>query len=189
MRLFAAITPPADALAELDLMAAPLRPGRPELRWTSPDGWHVTLAFLGEVSDSILPALRPRLERAAHRHKALELSLGGSGAFSAAARARVLWAGIHGDRAALAALAGSVAAGARRAGAPPPDERRRYRPHVTLARCQVPADMRPLVQALAGFAGTPWLATEVQLIRSHLEARPRYEIVGSWPLRPPAGPL
>ena len=182
MRLFAAITPPARARAELEALTAPLRPAWPQLRWTSPDAWHVTLAFLGEVPDSIVPALRPGLEQAAHRSPRLELSIGGVDAFSAASQARVLWAGIHGDEPALAALAGSAAAGARLAGTPLPDEHRRYRPHLTLARCRAPADVRPLVQALAGFVGTPWQAAEIHLIRSHLGARPRYEIVGSWPL-------
>jgi 2'-5' RNA ligase len=95
----------------------------------------------------------------------------------------VLWAGINGDRQALRALAGSVAAGARRAGAPPPDEGRPLRPHLTLARCREPADVSPLVEALAGYAGTPWPATQIHLIRSHLGAEARYEIVGTWPLR------
>jgi 2'-5' RNA ligase len=187
MRLFAAITPPAGARAELEALAAPLRPAWPQLRWTGTDAWHVTLAFLGEVDQSVLPALQTRLERAAHRHPGREVSIRGAGAFPAAARARVLWAGVSGDRDALGKLAQSVAAGARRAGAPPPDESRRYQPHLTLARCRLPADMRPLVQALAGFAGARWPASEIHLIRSHLTARPRYEIVGSWPLRAQAG--
>jgi RNA 2',3'-cyclic 3'-phosphodiesterase len=182
MRLFAAITPPAGARAELEALAAPLRPAWPQLRWTSMDAWHVTLAFLGEVDESVLPDLRTRLERAAHRHPSRPMSIAGAGAFSQPARARVLWAGIHGDHGALGKLAQSVAAAARRAGAPP-DERARYEPHLTLARCRVPADVRPLVQALAGFTGMQWQATEIQLIRSHLQARPRYEMVGSWPLR------
>jgi 2'-5' RNA ligase len=188
MRLFAAITPPAGALAELEALAAPLRPAWPGLRWTRSDAWHVTLAFLGEVDESILPELRSRLERAARRHPGLELSIGNAGAFSAAARARVLWAGIHGDQRALRALAASVAAGARRAGAAPAAEGRQFRPHLTLARCKEPADVRPLVQALAGFAGATWRATEIHLIRSHLGARPWYEGVGSWPLRDEPGP-
>ena len=53
------------------------------------------------------------------------MRVAGAGAFPSAARATVLWAGIAGDRAALAALAASVSAAARRAGYPPPDEGRR----------------------------------------------------------------
>jgi len=41
--------------------------------------------------------------------------------------------------------------------------------------------------ALDWLGDADWRATEVHLIRSHLAARPRYEVVGSWPLRPRAG--
>ncbi len=40
---------------------------------------------------------------------------------------------------------------------------------------------------LASFAGTPWVASEIYLIHSRLGAQPRYEILGSWPLRTPGG--
>ncbi len=186
MRLFVAVAPPSAVLEELDARVAPLRPAWPALRWTGREAWHVTLAFLGEVSEDAAAALGPRLERAAHRHPGLSLSFGAGGAFPAPSRARVLWTGIHGDRRALEALARSVAAGARRAGAPPPDEGRRFRPHLTLARCPEPANVGPLVEALADYAGAPWTAGEIHLIRSHPPAphrQPRYEAVGTWPLR------
>jgi RNA 2',3'-cyclic 3'-phosphodiesterase len=188
MRLFIAIAPPPVVLDELESRVEPLRAARPALRWTDRQAWHLTLAFLGEVGEDAAAALRPRLARAAGRHPALSLSFTGAGAFPSPGRARVLWTGIDGDRRALAELAMSVAAGARRAGAAPPDEGRKFRPHVTLARCREPADVTGLVEPLAGFAGSSWAAGEIHLIRSHLGgAAPRYETAGTWPLRPAAG--
>jgi len=186
MRLFVAIALPADAAGELDRAVAPLRLAWPELRWTGRDAWHLTLAFLGEVDEELLGKLGDRLQRAAARHGRLSLSLGGAGAFPTAARARVLWTGVRGDRRGLAGLAGSVAAGARRAGVPSAQERRRYEPHLTLARCRAPADVQTLVATLASFAGTPWTASEIYLIRSRLQDQPRYETLGAWPLLAPA---
>ena len=184
MRLFVAILPPPEALAELAVAVEPLRAAQPELRWTGEDDWHLTLAFLGEVAETVLPELSIRLERAAARHPGQNLAVAGGGAFPARRKARVLWAGIQ-SGAGLAPLAASVAAGARRAGAPPPDEDRRYRPHLTLARCRQPADVTELAGALEGFAGTPWTATTILLIRSNLGNRqPRYEYLGTWPLAP-----
>jgi 2'-5' RNA ligase len=188
VRLFVAVTPPALALDELEAAVIPLRAARPDLRWSSPQSWHVTLAFLGEVDQPAVTALGARLERAAGRHAGLSLAAAGGGAFPTAPRARVLWTGIRGDQAALGRMAASVAAGARRAGAPPPDERRRFRPHVTLARCREPADVRALVTALAEFSGSAWTADRIHLIRSHLGPRPRYESLGDWPLQVPARP-
>ena len=188
MRLFVAVVPARVVLDELEETVAPLRPGWPALRWTGMPAWHLTLAFLGEVGEDTAAALGPRLERAAARHPSVPLSLAGGGAFPGPARARVLWTGLRGDHRALEALARSVAAGSRRAGAPPPDEGRRFRPHLTLARCREPADVSDLVGELSGYAGSPWTATEIHLIRSNPGdpgAPPRYETVGTWPLRPP----
>lgn len=164
---------------------SPVRPGWPGVRWSGREDWHVTLAFLGEVARGLLPELTTRLARAARRHHAAELSVARAGAFPAPRRATVLWAGIGGDRRALGHLAASVAAGARRAGAPSPDEGRRYRPHLTLGRSREPADLGALVGALADFAGTPWAATEIHLIHSQPGSEPRYQTLGSWPMRDP----
>jgi RNA 2',3'-cyclic 3'-phosphodiesterase len=184
MRLFVAIVPPPQALAELADAVAPLRAARPGLRWTGPPDWHLTLAFLGEVAEDVLPELGTRLERAAARHPEQRLAVAGGGAFPGSTRARVVWAGIDADQPALAALAASVAAGARRAGAPPPDEGRRYRAHLTLARCREPAGVADLTGALAGFRGSAFTATAVELVRSNLGGRaPRYEYLASWPLK------
>jgi len=193
MRLFVAIVPPPAALDELAAVVEPLRAARPELRWTTAEDWHLTLAFLGDVAEAVLPELGRRLERAAARHQAQQLTISGGGAFPGRSRARVLWAGIQGGPG-LPALAASVAAGARRAGAPPPDEGRKYRAHLTLARCREPADVAEETAALASLAGTPWTATDIHLIRSNLPGRSRraddpaaparYEELGAWPLRP-----
>lgn len=191
MRLFVGLAPPAAVLDDLEAACAPLRPSRGDLRWTSRELWHVTLAFLGEVDEGSIVRLLPRLERAARRHLAFGLSLAGAGAFPSPARANVLWSGLSGDRKALGELAMSVGAGARRAGTPPPDERR-YRPHVTLARCRAPVDARPVVAELSGYQGPTWAVEEIYLIRSTLAhetrgGQPRYETVGTWKLRPGPG--
>ena len=110
MRLFVAIGLPPEAAGELDEVVAPLRPAWPDLRWTGRDAWHLTLAFLGEVDEAVIARLSVRLERAARRHHCLSLSLSGAGAFPGASRARVLWAGIQGERRELGLLAASAGA-------------------------------------------------------------------------------
>lgn len=184
IRLFVGLAPPAVVLDDLETACAPLRTSREELRWTSREQRHVTLAFLGEAGEDSLPRLLPRLERAARRHHAFGLSLAGAGAFPSPARANVLWSGLSGDRKALGELAMSVSAGARRAGAPPPDEGRRYRPHVTLARSRAPVNVRRLVSELSGYQGPAWVVKEIHLIHSLLGGNPRYETLGTWPLSP-----
>ncbi|EYT79135.1 2'-5' RNA ligase, partial [Streptomyces sp. Tu 6176] len=69
MRLFAAVLPPPDVLDALADEVAALRalPGADRLRWTGRAGWHLTLAFYGEVAEETVPELEARLAKAAHR--------------------------------------------------------------------------------------------------------------------------
>ncbi len=180
VRLFVALLPPENALDEIDEVFAPHHDAWPALRWTRRASWHVTLAFYGEVDDRIVPRLPARLERAAARHPGREISFTGAGAFPRATVARTLWAGIDGD---LQRLSDSCNAVARReglaTGAYPT-----FRPHLTVARSREPLDLRPMIEKLAAFEGTPWQANEIHLVRSHLGAEPRYETLQTWPLGP-----
>ncbi|MBT2469952.1 RNA 2',3'-cyclic phosphodiesterase [Streptomyces sp. ISL-66] len=185
MRLFAAVLPPATAVAELAEAVRPLRDGH--LRWTAEAGWHFTLAFMGEVGERLLPELHTRLARAAARTEPFALRLHGAGHFGH----RSLWAGAAGDLDALRMLAERADAAARRAGVPM-DQHHRYTPHLTLGRLRdESADVRPYVERLAPFEGAPWRVTTLTLVRSNLPTsgvpgeQPRYETVGAWPLSTP----
>ncbi len=186
MRLFAAVLPPEDVTAGLAAEVAVLRglPGGEGLRWTGRAGWHLTLAFYGEVEDGLVPALSARLERAALRTEPFGLALRGGGQFG---RGRALWVGASGDVAALRLLAGRAESAGRRAGVGT-EEHRRYRAHLTLARAREAYDVRPYVEALDGFSGPAWTVSELALVRSRLPRsgvageQPRYETVARVPL-------
>ncbi|MFJ6798187.1 RNA 2',3'-cyclic phosphodiesterase [Streptomyces sp. NPDC091268] len=181
MRLFAAVLPPPHAVEELRRATRPLRDDH--LRWTAEAAWHVTLAFMGEVEDRLLPDLHARLARAATRHAPFTLRLHGAGHFGH----RALWAGAAGDLDALRMLAERADAAARRAGVPM-DRHRRYTPHLTLARSREDTDLAPYLTALHPFEGTAWQVDELSLVRSNLPVsgvpgeHPRYEVVAAWPL-------
>ncbi|MFJ4339503.1 RNA 2',3'-cyclic phosphodiesterase [Streptomyces sp. NPDC088915] len=184
MRLFAAVLPPPERLDELGQVVDRLHrlPGAGGMRWTSRPGWHLTLAFMGEVEEALLPELRVRLERAASRTSPFPLRLRGGGHFGR----RALWAGVAGDLDALRLLAERSDAAARRAGIAG-EEHRRYRAHLTVGRGDG-VDAGPFLEVLDGFEGGRWEVTELALVRSHLPMsgvrgeRPRYERVGGWPL-------
>ncbi|MGD6744108.1 RNA 2',3'-cyclic phosphodiesterase [Streptomyces sp. BH106] len=180
MRLFTAVLPPADALAELGDAVGTLPPAEDGIRWTERCGWHITLAFYGDVPEDTLPELSRRLARAAPRTEPFTLALGGGGHFGG----RALWTGVSGDVGALRRVAERAEAAGRRSGLEMED--RRYRPHLTLARSRETRDLGAYVSALDGFVGTPWTATELTLVRSLLPRsgvpgeRPRYEKVAGW---------
>ena len=177
--MFVAAELPEPVRESLADRLALVRCGLDGWRWSDPARWHLTLAFLGDVDAARLPDLRMRLERTSARHRPFDVALGGIGAFSRPARARVLWLGVATGRKPLTRLAGSVGAGARRAKVPVED--RRFRPHLTLGRRHAPVDVR---EELAGaeLHTTAWSVESFVLIESHLGAQVRHEPVEEFPL-------
>lgn len=180
MRLFAAVVPPPDALAELVEATEWLRTQLPGARWADQARMHLTVAFYGEVADAKAERLTERLARVAGRRAAMVLRFAGGGAFPNAHRARVLWVGVEGDRDRLRRLAESATAAGRRLGLG--GEEGAYRPHLTLARLREPRDVRTHVDPLGTYRGRSWRASELVLFRSHLGPRPKHETLASWPL-------
>jgi 2'-5' RNA ligase len=175
MRLFVAVDPSPEAIADLTAAARELRIGRR----ARPDRWHVTVAFLGEVDDGRLPEVRTAVARAAARARAGRLRIAGGGRFGDA----ILWAGLAGDIDALRDLSASVHVEVGIDG-----DGRPYRPHLTLARrgsADTPADLHADIAALDCYRGPDWPLDEVRLLRSRFGEpgeHEEYEQLDSWRL-------
>ncbi|MCC6719272.1 MAG: RNA 2',3'-cyclic phosphodiesterase [Acetobacteraceae bacterium] len=149
MRLFVGLDLPWETRQRLAQLGGG---GVPGARWVPIENYHLTLRFIGEVPkfraeeiDIALDALRARR---------FSLELAGVGTFAKAGRDTTLWIGVAGNPA-LAHLAGKIETALQRAGLPP--ERRRFRPHVTLARLDnaPPDKLASFVQAHNLFRSAP----------------------------------
>jgi 2'-5' RNA ligase len=149
VRLFVSLRPSRQALAHLTAALSGRRTGKP-------DQWHITLAFLGEVTRP--EVLYDGLRVAADRTPPFELHLAGGGAFTGP---RVVWTGIGGDLDGLAALASEVQQACRSAGVPL--EKRRFRPHLTVGKT---GRIDPAM--LSGYVGPVWRVHEIELVQSVL---------------------
>ena len=183
MRLFVAVVPPVDVVEHLDDFLA-VRREAGEFRWTVPDQWHLTLAFLPAVADRHLDDLVDRLTRAGHRRRPFDLTLRGGGAFPNAAHAKVLYADLAQQADDLPHLATGVRAACAKAGAEP--DGGRFRAHLTLARIGKPQDVTNWVRVLDTYEGPTWTVDAFSLIESHLgegpRRRPRHEVLDSFEL-------
>ncbi|UEM20478.1 RNA 2',3'-cyclic phosphodiesterase [Skermanella mucosa] len=103
--------------------------GVPGARWTEPENLHLTVRFIGEVENGLLPDIDAALGSVSA--PAFDLVLDGVGQFGSGSRARLLWAGVERNDA-LVHLNQKVESALVRAGLP--REERRFSPHVTLAR-------------------------------------------------------
>ncbi|KGN34781.1 2'-5' RNA ligase [Knoellia sinensis KCTC 19936] len=187
MRVFAALVPPPDAHADLETFVEPRREAGGELRWTPSHLWHVTLAFMADVSDWAVDEVVDTVASVASERAPIPLRLEGAGVFPNPYDARVLWMGVHSDADHGLADLESLALGVRRAcdrvGASPAGGA--YRPHLTLARSRRPFEATHWLRAMDAYAGPSWLADEVTVFVSHLgegRGRPHYEPVAVCPL-------
>ena len=189
MRLFVAAVPSREVLEDLDEFLT-VRREAAAFRWTVPEQWHVTLAFLADVPGRAYDDLLDRLARAARKRHPMRAAVAGGGAFPNVARARVLWAGVDLDTVGLDGgeelrrLATGCRAAASKAGIDVAGER--FKPHLTLARIGRPVEATSWVRLLDGYRGPSWDLDEMTLIASHLgegpRKRPRYEVLETFPL-------
>jgi 2'-5' RNA ligase len=188
VRLFVALTPPEEAVEDRDAFLDVRRAAAP-FRWALPEQLHLTLAFLGDVAEHRLDELLERLARAAGRRTRFEATISGGGAFPNAGRARVLWAGVETSESGATELT-RLASGARAAAVKSGIvvDGARFRPHLTVARLGVPAEVSNWVRLLDAYRGPTWTAAQIQLVESHLgegpRGRPRYEVLADLPLGP-----
>ncbi|GAA2892234.1 RNA 2',3'-cyclic phosphodiesterase [Actinoplanes cyaneus] len=135
-------------------------------RLTRPAKWHVTLAFLGELSrgtDEVADTLAT-----VPAPPAFPLRLSGGGRFGS-----VVWAGLTGNRKALTSLRESVRLALDNAGFP--IDPRPFRPHLTVSYRAEPG----VLPALESYTGPSWPVTSFALVESVLG---NYHTLHEWPL-------
>jgi 2'-5' RNA ligase len=160
VRLFVAVWPSPEVV---DAVAAFERPAVPGLRWTTPDQWHVTLRFLGEVPAADVGAVADALPGGA----APEVVLG---PVTTVLGAEVLVVPVDGlDHLAAAVREATLAL-------VPEVGRRRFTGHLTLARAARRSRVPP--ELVGGPLAGAWRATRISLVRSTSgRAGARYEEV------------
>ncbi|MDJ0822608.1 MAG: RNA 2',3'-cyclic phosphodiesterase [Paracoccaceae bacterium] len=179
MRVFVAIDLPDVAIAELVRLQNALAVGRlvPE------ENLHLTLSFLGEQSEEAVEAAHLALSGV--RAAAFDLRLAGVGSFGKQVP-QVIYADVA-PCPALMDLAQRITRSLRTAGLM--FEKRRFRPHVTLARLprsmsgHEAATLPDKLARLAAFQGTPFRVHSFQLYQSTLSpSGARHETLASYPL-------
>ena len=161
MRLFVALDLPWELKQRLALLCG----GVPGARWVPTENFHVTMRFIGDADR--VRGEEIDLALGAIRAPGFSLSLAGVGTFAKAGRAVALWAGVE-RNGSLDHLQGKIETALQRAGLEP--ERRRFAPHVTLARLDNVAEEKIVgfVQAKNLFRAEPVAMRHFTLFSSHL---------------------
>jgi RNA 2',3'-cyclic 3'-phosphodiesterase len=163
MRLFLAVWPPDGVL---DAVAALDRPTVIGARWTTRDQWHVTLRFLGELDDEVLPSVVEAVDGLG-----LSPTVARAGPAVELLSPRVVSIPVGG----LGELGPAVIEATAGFGRRPED--RPFRGHLTLARLKG-VRRRDLAPLLGTSIDASWTVDEVHVVRSFLSPKgARYESV------------
>lgn len=180
IRLFVGLELPQPLRERLAMMGG----GLSGARWVPPENYHITLRFIGEVPPHRAEEIDHALSGVSAGGFALTLS--GIGTFSKGGREITLWAGVERSPA-LEHLQTKVETALQRAGEQP--ERRRFSPHVTLARLSdtvVEAKLAAFVQANNLLRAGPFPVDHFTLFSSRLGREASvYTPEVEYQLRPP----
>jgi len=177
VRSFLAVVPPREARDKVEAVRDPLRDLAPGARWVHPSLWHLTLKFLGEVEDELIPAVADLVGMVTAEVESFEIVLGGFGLFPNADRPRTFWIGIMEGAEPLLDLAHRIDLGLDGLGFEP--EETELQAHMTLARLKDWRDADPLREHL----GEPievcrFEVGSVKLMKSVLRPRgPDYTVI------------
>jgi 2'-5' RNA ligase len=178
IRAFIAVELPDDVLVHLESVQCGLRQslGRVEsaVRWTRPEGVHLTLQFLGDVPRTQVPDIERGLREACAGARPALVRTAGLGVFPNPNRPRVLWIGLEGDLQPLFDVERAIGQALLPLGYKPDKP---FKPHLTLGRVREhvrPDEAASIAQTIAQSvkhppAGVAFTAYAVSLMQSTLQ--------------------
>jgi 2'-5' RNA ligase len=185
MRAFIAIELPEAVRRQLGDLSVRLRQTGSKASWVQPDRMHLTLRFLGEVSEEQIAVITASMTDVCRDIAPFTLVCEGLGGFPNLRKPSVIWVGVSPFAPDLARIQTAAETGARACGLSP--ETKRFHPHVTLARIRNPEDVSALTQqaeAESAFCTGAFDVFHVSLFSSELTPRgPVYTRIHDFPLK------
>ena len=169
IRAFIAIPLPESILKAISAAQEKLRRTGLGIRWVRPEGIHLTLKFLGNISPTDVSHVESAIEKATRAFRPFTLKAKGIGVFPDFRRPRVIWLGITGDLEILHALQRDLESELKSHGFE--KEKRPFKGHLTLGRIRNRLDRDKLskaLQELEDFETGSFRADSVVLFRSKL---------------------
>lgn len=165
IRAFIAIETPTAVKEALLRLRDRLKPELHGASWSRPEGFHLTLKFLGNISQETCEKIKENLP-AATRRAPIEISFGRIGVFPNPHKARVLWIGLDKGAPECKSLFESIEAPLEKLGFT--REERSFSAHLTLARFRNPRPVPPEILQTE-FTIPSFTAASVILFRSTLK--------------------
>lgn len=169
MRLFIAIDTPISVKNQLTEIQAELKKSDADVKWETADKFHITLKFLGETNDELLPAITQILETAGRKYQKFQIEYVDVGCFPNWNRPRVIWVGAEETSGTLIKLKRSLDVELEKLGFE--IENRKFHPHITLGRVKSQHNIKNLTFIMESLKFKSEITTcrEILLMRSILK--------------------
>jgi 2'-5' RNA ligase len=144
----------------------------PDIRWTKVENLHLTLRFLGEITESQIDPIYHCMQQAATGISPFTLTIEGMGVFPNLSRPRVLWLGIGEEKEVFQTLYTALDTCLQSLGLPSED--RSYTPHLTLARLKSlyrKPELQRLIEQSRQYSFDSMTVHHIDLIRSQLHPK------------------
>jgi RNA 2',3'-cyclic 3'-phosphodiesterase len=153
--------------------------------WVKPGNIHLTVIFLGDVNEQDTPGIISSIDNVIGKYKPFDISLGRMGVFPDIRKPRVLWLGLNGEIERLAALRDDLQKPLETFDVK--QEKRSFKPHLTLGRFRKPVRDKSLLEKILGkygdISGPDGKLDELILFKSVLNPGGSvYTKINTWPL-------
>ena len=167
IRTFIALPLPSDVMSAIASIQKQLVTSGAEVKWDTPERFHITLKFLGDTDSALIPEITQQLRNSVGNFPAFELAYVKLGGFPNVDRPRVVWIGTSENHQILR-LQGQVERICTSFGFANDD--RPFHAHITLGRLKGNRNLERLTATLKSITFEPLLArcTEVHFVRSEL---------------------
>ncbi|MCA9122758.1 MAG: RNA 2',3'-cyclic phosphodiesterase [Planctomycetaceae bacterium] len=185
IRTFIAVDTSPEVRRRAATLQDKLRQSEVKASWTHPENMHLTLQFLGDVDDPLIPEICQRVASATAPFAPFLVEFSKAGAFPAVDRPRTVWIGV--DRGTQELVDLQLAIQESLVEMRFPRERRTYRPHLTIARVRESgrrqAKLSELLAHYRDFKAESCDIPEVLIMASNLDRiGPTYQVMGRAPL-------
>ncbi len=185
IRSFLAFELPLEIKNTVARVSGELRQSSLKARWVKVDNIHLTVVFMGSIETEDTPAITRVVREVCQTYGPFDISLKGIGCFPNRRSPRVLWLGLDGDLEPMSEFRDALQGHLKGFGIK--EEKRKFKPHLTLARFRKPKKMDAkedqLLSNYEDISSAVCSLKELILFKSDLKPTGAvYTKVESWPL-------
>ncbi len=134
IRSFIAVALSEPIVKKIEDLQDKLKETKADVKWVKPDNIHLTLKFLGHISEKEIPKINISLQKIGEAFIPFSVFIEGVGFFPNAESPRVIWLGISKGSELLKEINKKIENDLSKIGFP--REERIFNPHLTLGRCR-----------------------------------------------------